>query len=270
MEKNTHSYPLVSVIFVTYKRFDKLYQTYTHFTKNCTYPNLELIVVDDGSSSEIQNKIRTLHFDKYLLSPENRGLGFNQNQGVDASTGKYLFNLQDDWKLLTESDFLQKAVDLLERDERIDLIRFWGGEDNIKQFGKIRTEEQFHPYRIIKGDNSLNSEEAAFYVYSDRPHIKRKTVHEEIGLYTTEKIPVLKVELDFCKRFEASRFQAAVMDGYEDLFVHTGIEDSFNEEQQKENLRRKLNKMPVIGFLWRSYVQLRYGKEEALKWKRLL
>lgn len=263
-------YPLVSVVFVTYKRFDKLKETYEQFLKNCTYPNLELIVADDGSPYDIQADIRKLKFDKYCLSPENKGLGFNQNQGVEAATGAYVLHLQDDWSLLYPSDFLQKAVYLLEQDNTVDFIRFWGGQENLLNFKKIPVLDGEIPFVRISGDRSTQSEEAAHYVYSDRPHLKRKQIHQEIGLYTLEKLPVLKVELDFCKRFETSRFQAAVLVGYEDLFDHTGIEDSFNSHQQKENLRNKINQMPLLGWLWRTYVRLRYGKQEAHQWKQRL
>ncbi|PRY88397.1 glycosyltransferase family 2 protein [Mongoliibacter ruber] len=265
--KNTE-YPLVSVLFITYKRFDKLKETYDNFVKNCTYPNLELIVADDGSPSKIQDKIKTIHFDKYCLSPQNKGLGFNQNQGVEAASGDYILNLQDDWNLLHPSDFLQKAVSLLQAEPKIGLIRFWGGQPNIQQFRKQAFSLDSLDYMLFEGDKSLKSEEASSYVYSDRPHLKRKIIHEEIGMYTTEKLPVLKVELEFCKRFEASRFDAAVISGYEDLFDHTGLEDSFNVEQQKENFRNKINQTPILGWMWRAYVKFRYGHQEYQKWIR--
>lgn len=265
---DTNSYPLVSVVFVTYKRFDKLLETYRRFQQHCSYPNLELIVADDGSPTHIQSQIRGLEFDTYCLPKENKGLGANQNQGVQAAQGKYIFNLQDDWVLLESSDFLQKAVELLENDQSVDFIRFWGGEDNLTKFNQTKGNCGDIHYRIISGDKSCTSEEAAHYVYSDRPHLKRQEVHEEIGLYTTEKLPVLKVELEFCKRFEKSRFNAAVMDGYLNLFDHTGIEDSFNAEQQKENMRHKINQHPILGVFWRWYVRLRYGKQGLEKWTK--
>jgi glycosyltransferase involved in cell wall biosynthesis len=266
MEKT--KYPLVSVVFITYKRFDKLKETYLQFIKNCTYPNLQLIVADDGSGPKIQEKIKSLHFDKYCLAKENKGMGANQNQGIEAADGEYILHLQDDWSLLFASDFLEKGIELFEQDRRIGLIRFWGGESNLQQFKKIPQSIPGINYYLLQGDQTLESQEASAYVYSDRPHLKRRSVHDQVGLYTEEKIPVLKVELNFCKRFEESGIGVAVLEGYEELFDHTGIEDTFNIEQKKENLRRKINDTPVLGWFWRTYVRVRYGEENVRKWQK--
>lgn len=155
----------------------------------------------------------------------------------------------------------------MEKDQRVGLIRFWGGESNLQQFKKDHQSLENINYHLIQGDRKLESQEASAYVYSDRPHLKRRSVHQQVGLYTEEKIPVLKVELNFCKRFEESGVQAAVLVGYEELFDHTGIEDTFNIEQKKENLRRKINNTPVLGWLWRTYVGFRYGQENVQKWR---
>jgi glycosyltransferase involved in cell wall biosynthesis len=264
MEKN--SYPLVSVVFITYKRFERLRDTYDQFVKNCSYPNLQLIVADDGSNLKIQEKIKSLKFDKYCLSPKNRGLGFNQNQGVLACDGEYILHLQDDWSLLYSSDFLEKSIELMEQDKEIGLIRFWGGLSNLSKFTKFERKFGELTYYLLKGDGSLSSEEASYYVYSDRPHLKRNVLHKQIGLYIEEKLPVLKVELDFCKRFESSGLGAAIINEYGELFDHTGLEETFNVAQKKENLRLKINKDPFLGYFWRLYIKLRYGTEEQKKW----
>lgn len=260
-------YPLISIVFITYKRFDRLKETYIQFRKNCTYPNLQLIVADDGSDSKIQEKIKNLYFDKYCLATENKGLGANQNQGIKASDGEYILHLQDDWSLLYSSDFLEKAVELMEKDQRVGLIRFWGGESNLQQFRKEHHHLENFNYYFLRGDQTLGSQEASAYVYSDRPHLKRRSVHEQVGFYTEEKLAVLKVELNFCKRFEESGIRTAVLEDYEDLFDHTGIENTFNIEQKKENLRNKINNTPVLGWLWRTYVMFRYGQEDVHKWR---
>ena len=56
-------YPLVSVLFVTYKRIDLLGEAVHGLLKNTSYPRLELVIADDGSGPEIQAEIRTLPVD---------------------------------------------------------------------------------------------------------------------------------------------------------------------------------------------------------------
>ena len=81
-------YPLVSVLFVTYKRVDLLEKAVHSFLKNTSYPRLEVVIADDGSGREIQDKIRTLPADVYALSPVNQGLGPNNNNGIAHCTGQ--------------------------------------------------------------------------------------------------------------------------------------------------------------------------------------
>ena len=44
-------WPLVSVLFITYKRFDMLQKSFESFRRNTNYPRLELVIADDGSST---------------------------------------------------------------------------------------------------------------------------------------------------------------------------------------------------------------------------
>lgn len=66
---------------------------------NQTYHNLEIIVVDDGSTDQGVNICKELkeHDDRiYLVEQENRGVSAARNRGLDMATGKYVFFLDSD------------------------------------------------------------------------------------------------------------------------------------------------------------------------------
>ena len=63
-----------------------------------TYSSLELLVVDDGSTSDIRGIVEAAKDDRirYIRHPENRGLSMALNTGFAASRGEYLTWTSDD------------------------------------------------------------------------------------------------------------------------------------------------------------------------------
>ena len=82
---------------------------------------LEVVIADDGSGPEIQAKIRTLPADVFALSPENQGLGPNNNNGIAHCKGKYILMIQDDWECFGPPDYLSNAVWVLEANPQSEL-----------------------------------------------------------------------------------------------------------------------------------------------------
>ncbi|RKM60411.1 glycosyltransferase family 2 protein [Butyrivibrio sp. CB08] len=89
-----------------------------------TYENLEIILVDDGSSDasseccdkyvEIDKRIKVVH-------KKNGGLVSARKAGLELVTGKYIFNLDgDDW---IDTDTIETCIKRLEKDES-DIIQF--------------------------------------------------------------------------------------------------------------------------------------------------
>lgn len=85
--------PLVSVIIPVYngaKYIESLLESFS----NQTYDNFELIFINDGSTDNILEIIRTLK-DKYchniqMFSQENKGVSAARNLGIDKSAGEYI------------------------------------------------------------------------------------------------------------------------------------------------------------------------------------
>lgn len=97
---NKQSSPLVSVIVPVYN--------VVFYIKECiesiqtqTYPNIEIIIVDDGStdgSGEICGELAERDSRIRLIHQENAGVVSARGRGVEASEGKYLsFVDGDDW-----------------------------------------------------------------------------------------------------------------------------------------------------------------------------
>ncbi|HFK1812283.1 TPA: glycosyltransferase [Bacillus cereus] len=74
---------------------------------NQTYPNKEIIVIDDGSSREFDKVIPYLNVIRYYWKP-NRGTGSALNLGIEHANGDYFTWLSSDD--LYEPDKLEKQV----------------------------------------------------------------------------------------------------------------------------------------------------------------
>jgi len=92
---------------------------------NQTYQNLEIIVVNDGStdhSLDIINEYAKKDFRIVVVNQKNQGLSVARNVGIEKSTGDYLMFIDsDDYISL---DVCQSAMDFVGRYGRIDLLQF--------------------------------------------------------------------------------------------------------------------------------------------------
>ena len=92
-----HKYPIVSVVLPTYNRYSLAIGAINNIKKQ-DYPNIEIIVVEDGSSTKIDEYINNINCNnlKYLKHNSNRGLSASRNTGIAASSGEYIAFMDDD------------------------------------------------------------------------------------------------------------------------------------------------------------------------------
>lgn len=89
---------VVSVILPTYNRTHSLVAAITSVLTQ-SYRDLELIVVDDGSSEDVEGLVRGIADSRlrYVRRPRNGGAGAARNTGLSAATGQFIaFQDSDD------------------------------------------------------------------------------------------------------------------------------------------------------------------------------
>lgn len=126
MPQNQMKKPLVSIVISTYNRTSSLNKYCFPGLTQLTYPNYEIIVVNDGSTDETQtfldscvdemNNLLVIH------NKKNQGLCFSRNVGVANAKGEIIVFSDDDVRL--HPDCLDELVKVYEND--LDVMAIWG------------------------------------------------------------------------------------------------------------------------------------------------
>jgi len=239
-------WPLVSVLFITYKRFDMLKRTVESFRRNTAYPRLEQVIADDGSGPEIQDQIRTLPADVFALASKNRGLGANNNNGLRHCTGKYILMVQDDWECHGPADYLTNAVSVFEANPKLGFINFAGAPHppDLSQRLQGSAEPCYVTPRPYEHDRKED------FLYCDQPHLRSRASLDLVGPYIEDR-DMEKCEINYNFRWaRQTEFLTAVFPGYY-MKVFSNEGDALQQSFRTTRFRYKIAKFlqPVKPYL---------------------
>ncbi len=112
---------LISVIVATYNRVDLIGETIESVLTQ-TYTNIELIIVDDGSTDNTEELVRNYKDKriKYIKTDNWGGPARPRNIGIKNAKGKYIAFCDDDDIWLPEK--LEYVVDHIEANPTVDMI----------------------------------------------------------------------------------------------------------------------------------------------------
>jgi len=233
--------PKVSVVFITYNRPDFLMDSIKAIRNNCKYPNLELIVSDDGTKPSIKKFLHDLAIDKLVTSETNQGLGANSNKGIKAGTGEYILHLQDDFECVSTEPFIEKSIQIIKTHSDVGLVRL---HHSTRFPNKIDYKlPDGTPYSILGFDQPKDMKNN-IYIYSDHPHLKKSDFHDKSG-YFTEGLKVGETEDDFCKRFNSNRNYKVATLWRTNLFKNNGLIKSTRKPTNREISRNYLSQSSI-------------------------
>lgn len=108
-------HPQVSIIITSYNKFNFIIDAIKSAT-NQSYPNIEIIIVDDasndGSSNLIASYIKNNSNIRLFQNAINKGVVYSRNYGILHSNGKYILPLDGD-DYIAES-YVSEAVSYME------------------------------------------------------------------------------------------------------------------------------------------------------------
>ena len=156
--------PIVSIIVPT-KNSSKTIEGCLNSIKNQTYPNIELIVVDNFSTDETQKIAKKYTKHVFSKGPERSA---QVNFGVSQSQGKYVYKVDSDFIL--DKNIVKECVELCNKGADAVVVHNTPDE-TISQIAKIRK------FEVDMYKYNLNHSSARFV---------RKDLYEKIGGFNSE------------------------------------------------------------------------------------
>ncbi|MEZ5670814.1 MAG: glycosyltransferase [Alphaproteobacteria bacterium] len=125
--------PLLSIVIVTRNRWAELDRC-LHSIARLTYPNYEVVVIDNGSNDGVLDMVAANHPSVRLFDAgRNHGCGCGRNLGARVAQGEILWFVDDDAEVIV-ADAAERLVAKLTSNEEIGAI---GGEALIDEAGRI-------------------------------------------------------------------------------------------------------------------------------------
>jgi GT2 family glycosyltransferase len=115
--------PVVSVILLSYNG-EKYIKSCLDSVFGQTYPDLEVLVIDNGSTDTTKDFLRNLPKRpnlRIILNKENVGFTKGHNQGIKESRGDFILCLNQD--IFLDRDFISRAVEIFKKNNRIGAVQ---------------------------------------------------------------------------------------------------------------------------------------------------
>jgi glycosyltransferase involved in cell wall biosynthesis len=113
---------LVSIIVPTYNRAELIRKSVESLSQQ-TYPNIEIIIVDDGSSDHTKDIIKELQISDNRIQyfyQDNKGIAAARNFGIQKSCGDFIAFLDSDD--CSYPDRIEKQIELLFKHPEIGIV----------------------------------------------------------------------------------------------------------------------------------------------------
>lgn len=166
--------PKISVVIPTYNKAQSLKKA-IESVLNQTYQNLEVIVIDDGSTDETKEVVKSFKDPRIIYFwKKNKGPASARNMGIKRAKGKYIAFLDSDDLWLKEK--LEKQIDFMERNPETGLLGTGCYEvtDKGKAIGK----------KIFPRKNKVLQKDLIKYnPFIQSSIMTKREVFDKVGLY---------------------------------------------------------------------------------------
>ncbi len=254
------SFPLVSVVVLTYNNWA--------FTKACLfsvrnwsdYPNLEIIVVDNASTDETPERLRELEPEdervQIILNDTNLGVAGGYNVGLRAARGDYVILLNND--TYVTRGWVRDLIRPMQLDRQIGLTgpvtNDIGNEQRVKIAYGTMEEMQLVARRFVRARlrRTLEVGNLAFFCVAIR-----REVLEEVGLIDEVYGLGYYEDDDYCRRAAKANYKLVIVD---DVFVHHDHSVSFDTLGAKAAEQMTRNRV-IFEERWGPWPAHRYRDE---------
>lgn len=212
-------HPLVSVVTINYNQ-SKVTIDLLESLRKITYPNIEIIVVDNASPSDNPDTLKTL-FPEIILIKSSQNLGFagGNNLGIRKAKGEYILLLNNDTEVTP--DFLEPMVQKFVHNPLVGAVSpkiYFHHTPKMLQFTGIspinNTTIRSTGWGFGKMDEGqFDEDKESYFAHGAAMMVPRKVI-EEVGLMA-EIFFLYYEEMDWGQRIRN--------EGYKILYVHNSV-----------------------------------------------
>lgn len=114
--------PRVSVLVPVYNTKEEYFRETIESILNQTYKNFELIILDDASTTNIEEIVRSYKDNRirFYKNPKNLGISLTTNKLIDLAKGEFIALMDSDD--ISVSTRLQKEVDYLDKNPTVSIV----------------------------------------------------------------------------------------------------------------------------------------------------
>lgn len=243
-----------SILIITYKRDDELYDTLENISKY-KKNDLELLILDNNKNNFRKKKIEKIFQEtvielKYYHDGENYGVALGRNYIIEKAKGDILITLDDDIEIKDINELLDRVEKYFYADENIGCLAF-----NIKNYYTKKALRHEIPHGNKKLDFTKNIET---YYFIGAGHAIRTNVYKECGIYPNDLGKYGGEEEDLSYR---------ILEKYKilycaDLEIYHKISSKGRLMVKDENYYRYRNKLIVR----KRYLQKKYFITNLIIW----
>jgi len=246
----------VSLLITHFNRSESLQRLLSTFKKfDVSFD--EIVVSDGGSNAEHIKSVKALQeqFGFTLLTTEvNLGLGNSINVGQDAVKTPYILYIQEDF--VPKAAFvnaLKDGLSIIKTESEWDIVRFysfpWSPFPYLKDYKKGFSEMKFSlwPWYISH---------IKFFVYSDHPHLKRKTYPEKFGRYLETRNGDV-TEMSMCRTFLKKKGRGLYFADCKSLFEHDNPEEEPGLFRPEKLRTQKLAEIAPLHWMYLKFKMLK-------------
>lgn len=188
----------ISIVLLTYNYPEQVKLSLDHIRKYADVP-YELIVVDNGSKSELLNYLKSQDDIRLISNPDDKGIARSYNQGAEIANGNYIL-FMNCYSLLTEK-CLSSMLKCMQNEDNCAIVG--PVSNNVSGYQNIQIPykdiNQLNDFVRQNRDYNLGAAKQVFRILSHCMLIKKEAIEkignfdERFGLGTYE-------DDDFCLR----------------------------------------------------------------------
>jgi GT2 family glycosyltransferase len=256
--------PLISTVILNWNGKEYLHPC-LQSVKGQTYPNIEIILVDNASTDGSIEYIKDLLSDlRLIINYRNIGYGGGNNRGIEEAKGRYIFVLNSDTEI--EKRCVELLWECIETDQRIGVttpkILLYDRRDIIDAAGLTIYPDGLSIGRgRLEPQEKYNQREEVFFG-SGCASLFRKEMLEEIGLFDEDFFAYAE-DTDLGWRARLARWksyyvpEAVVYHHHSKKFGTYSPLKAFLVERNRIWVAWKNFPLPIL-YLWPFYTLWRY------------